>query len=155
MEEWNVPKIWVLVADRSRARLFSSDADGDVLTEIESRLNPDGRAQDRELVSDRASRMPEMAGRPRGALEASSAEDHAAEQFARSLRDLLEQGRTRNAYERLALVAPPEFLGFLHGAIGDQVARLVAVEINKNLTGRRAEEVREYLPDDLWSGLAR
>lgn len=155
MEEPNVAKIWILVADRSRARLFSSDAQDGVLTELETRFNPDGRAQNRELVSDRASRMPEMAGRPRGALEAGSAEDHAAEQFARALRDLLEQGRTHNAYERLAIVAPPEFLGFLHGALGEQVTRLVAAEIDKNLTERRAEEIRDRLPDDVWSGLAR
>lgn len=148
-----MPKIWILVADRSRARLFTARADRS-LAEVENRLNPEGRAQDRELVSDRASRMPEMAGRPRGALDAASAGDHVAERFARSLCDLLEQGRTRNDYERLVLVAPPEFLGFLHGAIGEQARRSIAAEINKNLTERRADEIRDYLPDSLWSDLA-
>lgn len=142
-------KIWVLVADRSRARLFSANDDRS-LREIESRLNPDGRAQDRELVSDRASRMPEMAGRPRGALEASSAEDHVAEQFARALCDGLERGRTSGAYERLVLIAPPEFLGVLRAAAGEHVSRHVAAEIGKNLTGRTAAEIGDYLPEHLW-----
>ncbi|MBO9662870.1 host attachment protein [Dokdonella sp.] len=142
-------KIWILVADSSRARLFSGNADRS-LREIENRLNPDGRAQDRELVSDRASRMPAMSGRPRGALEASSAEDHVTEQFARALRDVLERGRTSGAYDRLALIAPPEFLGVLRATAGDQVSRHVIVEIDKNLTERTAAEIGSYLPEHLW-----
>jgi protein required for attachment to host cells len=149
----DVPKIWILVADRARARLFSGNSDRS-LTEIETRFNPEGRAQDRELVTDRASRMPEMASRPRGAIEPRSAEDHVAERFARELAETLERGRTQGAYERLALIAPPEFLGFLHGAAGEQVARRVAAEVNKNLTERSADEIRGYLPDRLWSDLA-
>lgn len=148
-----MPKIWILVADRSRARLFAADADRS-LSELESRLNPDGRARDRELVSDRASRMPEMAGRARGALEAASPEDHVAEQFARALCDTLERGRAQSAYERLVLVAPPEFLGWLRGTMGEHAATAIVAEINKNLTERSAEEIRDYLPDRVWSELA-
>lgn len=148
-----VPKIWILVADRARARLFAGNADR-TLSEVESRLNPDGRAQDRELVTDRASRMPEMSGRPRGALEPRSAQDHVAELFARRLCEMLERGRTQNLYERLVLIAPPEFLGILHDAAGEQVIRTIAAEVNKNLSERSAEDIRGYLPDRLWSELS-
>lgn len=149
-----MPKIWILVADRSRARFFRGNADRS-LTEIGDRLNPEGRAQEGELVSDRASRMPSMAGRARGALESGSARDHVAERFARELCDALERGRTQGDYERLALVAPPEFLGFLHAAAGEQVMLRVAAEAGKNLTAHEPGDIRDCLPDSLWSELSR
>lgn len=147
-----MPKTWILVADRSRARLFAAEVDR-TLRELENRVDPEGRARNRELVSDRASRMPEMPGRPRGALEAAAPDRHAAEQFARSLAQTLEHGRTQHACERVVLVAPPEFLGLLRIAIGEHAAAMIVAEIGKNLTERSPEEIRDCLPDHLWSNL--
>jgi hypothetical protein len=36
-------KQWVMVADRTRARIFETDGDLDKLNEIEDLMNPEGR----------------------------------------------------------------------------------------------------------------
>src|SRR5438045_2290036 len=43
---------WVLVSDAARARLFEQRYDNDMPREIADFPNPDGRAHNRDLVSD-------------------------------------------------------------------------------------------------------
>jgi len=144
--------LWIVVADRSRARLFRAEAPRSIV-ETEDHANPDGRARERDLVSDRPSRMPEMPAHARGALDSPSPEEHAAMQFARMLCDRLELGRTAGDYDRLVVIAPPEFLGMLRQAAGVHLRRSTVLEIGKNLTERSSEDIRAYLPPGIWSDL--
>lgn len=150
-----MPITWTLVADRTRARLFSSSRAAEPLVELRDFLNPDGRELAQELVTDRASRMPAMAGRARGALQArTSPEDHAANVFAREICTTLERGLVERDCDRLVLIAAPEFLGRLHGCAGKRVLDAVAFELGKNLTSLPPESIRPYLPVQIWHELA-
>ena len=44
---------WVLVADNSRARIFSSDKPASVLQEIQDLTHPEARLHEGDLVTDR------------------------------------------------------------------------------------------------------
>lgn len=150
-----MPMTWTLVADRTRARLFSSSRASEPLVELRDFLNPDGRELAQELVTDRSSRMPGMVGRARGALEErTSPEEHAAEVFARRICAALERGLVDHACDRLVLVAAPEFMGLLHGCASKRVRAATAFELGKNLTSLDPDEIRAYLPAQVWHELA-
>lgn len=150
-----MPTTWTLVADRTRARLFSSTRAAEPLIELRDFLNPDGRELAQELVTDRSSRMPGMVGRARGALEArTSPEEHAAQVFAREICATLERGLVDRACERLVLIAAPEFLGLLHGCASKRVLEAIEFELGKNLTSLAAEDIRPYLPMQIWHEFA-
>ena len=151
----NMPTTWTLVADRTRARLFSSSRATEPLFELRDFLNPDGRELAQDLVTDRSSRMPGMVGRARGALEArTSPGEHAAEVFAREICATLDRGLVDRACDRLVLIAAPEFLGLLHGCASKRVREAIAFELGKNLTSLAPEDIRPYLPVQIWHELA-
>jgi protein required for attachment to host cells len=53
--------------------------------------------------------------------------------FAKTIADEIGGARSRGDIDALVLVAPPEFLGHLRAALGEQSARLVRRSIDKNL----------------------
>lgn len=140
-------KTWILVADRARARLFSTSGDA-ALQEIETWLNPEGRALGHELETDRAPTTYESIGGARHAIEPhTTLEEKTTGRFAHLLAEALERGRVEHAYERLVLVAEPHFLGALHAALGKQVRRHIVAEVPKALTALAPVELRQHLPE--------
>jgi protein required for attachment to host cells len=145
VEETVVRKTWVVVADRSRARIFSIEKPRGALTEIEDLVHPEARAHDRDLTSDRPGRSSDnhVLG------TAHAARDQQAHEFAREIASRLESGRNGAQFERLVLVAGPDVLGFLRKSMSSQVAKLVVREVEKNLTQQRADDIRSLLPEYL------
>ncbi len=135
-------KTWVVVADRSRARIFSIATPRAPLTEIEDLVHPEARAHDRDLTSDRPGRTSDnhVLG------NAHAARDQQAQEFAREIASRLEAGRNTTQFERLILVAGPDVLGLLRKAMNGHLAKLVVREVEKNLTQQRADEIRKLLP---------
>jgi len=142
-------RIWIVVADASRARVFSADTPVGPITEIETLTNPLARLHEGDLVTDRSGRDSNRNGSSHGLGEQHSAKDDNAEQFASELCRHLEKRRNGLAFSRLYLVCAPAFLGMLrkhlsnalHGLIGDQVA--------KDLTTASPEQIRKLLPGRL------
>lgn len=139
-------KTWVLVADRVRARLFEFENEKPALNEVEAFVNPEGRDPAGSRGDMRPTRSIESVGGARHAIEPhTTPEAKYADRFARRLHDALEQGRVQHRYERLVLVAPPRFLGALHGALGKNVRNRVVSEVRRNLTAMTPEQIREHL----------
>ena len=63
--------------------------------------------------------------------------------------DRLEQGRVENAFERLVVVAAPTFLGLLRAHFNAPLSSLLSLEIDKDYTALRPEELRTRLPERL------
>lgn len=139
-------KTWVLVADRVRARLFEIGDEKPALNEVEVFVNPEGRDPAGSRGDMRPTRSIESVGGARHAIEPhTTPETKYADRFARRLHDALEQGRVQHRYERLVLVAPPRFLGALHGALGKNVRSHVVSEVRRNLTAMTPDQIREHL----------
>lgn len=68
--------------------------------------------------------------------------DHDA--FARRIAGYLDKARHRQRYDRLLLVAPPRFLGQMRDALGEEVARLVADDLDRDLSWFTAREIEYY-----------
>ena len=69
--------------------------------------------------------------------------------FAKLIADRLEQGRINNEFERLVVVAAPAFLGHLRANFSAPLSALVTLEIDKNYTGLRPDELRARLTERL------
>jgi protein required for attachment to host cells len=139
---------WILVADEFRARLFTAQAHDGKLDEIADITHPEGRMHDREMTRGHLPTVQESVGNARHAIEPhTTLRDKEAQEFARELSDLLEHGRTTNAYDELMIVATPHFLGMLRSTIGKDVSRLMVKSVGKNATRSTPEEIRNALDD--------
>lgn len=143
---------WILVADRVRARLFASAADGRAFTEIEDFINPEGRKPELAYAHDRPPRVMESVGGAHHAIEPhTSADQKVADRFARELNDMLERGRVEHRYERLILAAPPHFLGTLQNSLDKHVLSCVVAHLDKDLTAMSVDEIQARFKPQLAS----
>ena len=139
---------WVLVAHEAGARLFENQGPGKGLDLVDEIDHPEGRMRDGELVSDRPGRsFRKDSGDPRRASMSQNEGPHerVVATFARELANRLQQGRVRNEYQRLVLVAPPRFLGLLRSSLDAPTAQLVVGSLHKDLAAKKEAELVEHL----------
>jgi len=144
-------RLWLLVADAGRARLFSADDSRGPLKELHEIIDPNGRARDQDLVTDRPGRTFDSAGQGRHAMEPSTdPSETEAIGFAKSLTETMDAARVHGRFEYLGLVAPPAFLGHLRKSLSDETARHVVLEVDKDLTRFDPPAIRDHLPERLF-----
>lgn len=140
-------KIWVVVGDSGRARIFSTNRAAP-LKEIETHVNPEVRARARDMVSDAPGVTPDRAGYALHAVGTDrDPRDTSSQRFARELADRLRQAHATGEFERLFLAAPPPFLGILRQALDPGMRDLVVGEMAKDFSRFGPRQIRELLPD--------
>lgn len=138
--------IWVLVADKSRAKLYSGKSRVSELALEKSWEHAASRTHEHDLTSDLPGRAFDSTGANRHAMEQPvDPKDHEAMVFAQELAEAMEKGRTENLFSRLYLMAAPQFLGLLRKELSGEVQKMVAGEVDKNLTQESEERVRGFL----------
>jgi protein required for attachment to host cells len=116
MHDMAVEHDWALVADGQRARVFQRRAPGGDWAELESEA----------LTRDEAAPDAEPA-------------------FARHLAARLETASAAGRFGRVALVAPPEILAALRGALSPVLAQAVFGTLDQDLTRDAPAAVIEHL----------
>jgi len=143
--------VWILVADRARARLFSLAKGASRMIEIEDFVNPEARIPDHEREHAPPPRVHDRFGEGRHAIEAhTSPREKATSQFAAMLGSHLKHAHDEQRYRDLVLVAPPRFLGALNAALGARLGETVLLRVSQNLTRSPVNEIRETLPHTLF-----
>lgn len=144
-------KQWVIVADRTRARIFETDESIQQLNEVEDLLNPEGRFSDTELHHDARGRFCGKGNRQRShtAEPLISKAIHDEENFSRQLVSLLEQGCAAHRYERLVVIAPPAFLGILRKQFSDQVGKRIFKQFAGDISSYAPRQISDYLKKHL------
>ena len=141
-----MPRTWILVAESSRAKLYSANGNLAPLSELEDLVHPAGRMHQGDLVSDRAGNDGGSIGQGRHIMDDKvSAREYEKLEFARQLAQRLDAGCSSGCFERLVLIAPPAFLGLLRDKLSKQVMERVYKQIDKNLVQKPAEVVREHI----------
>jgi len=102
---------WIVAGDASRARVLQVMG-RNRLEEIQDFVNPKGRMDDRELITDAYPRFRGTGG-PGSDRQETSAQEHEVELFAKQIDRFLDQARIKQRYDRLFVLAPPKFLGLL------------------------------------------
>ncbi|MEN8178655.1 MAG: host attachment protein [Pseudomonadota bacterium] len=130
-------KTWIVAADTSRARIFVSDKPVSDLQEIQTLSHPEARLHEGDLISDTTEGEPD---------EYKQAE---ADRFAAHVCATLEAGRKSGEFNKLYLVAAPNFLGKLRKHQSSAIKQLLAGEVDKNLAAHSPEDIRKQLPEYL------
>jgi protein required for attachment to host cells len=137
---------WVVVAESSRARIFSLRGYLTPMEELKDFVNPAARTPEHDLISDRPGRTTDSTGGQRHAKEPQvSPKEQVVLSFAREVADHLEQGRARGDFERLIVAAAPEFLGLLRRSLSDATRQKIKREIHKNIVREDEQTIRGYL----------
>jgi len=143
-------KIWVVVADSSRARILTVKKPEMVLSEITLLEHPEGRLHEQELTSDLPGRAFDSGGQGRHVMGTPvDPKKQEAIKFAKLVADHLEAGRVNGSFSRLYVIAAPAFLGQLRDHLSTSLKQIVQGTIDKNLVAQDEKVIREQLPDYL------
>lgn len=126
---------WVLIADSSRARLYSVPQRGKPWTLLDEYSHSASRVSEGGLSTDQPGRShgSGIAKDARSAMESkTSPKEIEAEHFAHELVEVLHLGHGQQAYERIVLVAPPHFLGLLRKGVNGAVNKLITASVDKD-----------------------
>jgi protein required for attachment to host cells len=144
------PIIWVLVADAARARLFQLEPPQQTLAPALDEELIGSKLPSREIASDRPGRTFDSGGEGRHAKEPpTDPARHAQSEFARDVMRLLDEKRESGAFDRLVVVAPPQFLGDLRAMMSQQLQAAVSAEVAKDLSKLPRHELQDHLRDVL------
>jgi protein required for attachment to host cells len=139
-------RTWILVADAARARLFETTSVSEVWSLIDDFQNPQGRARGRDFRADASGDFQTNEGTVRrSAMEPLSIKRVEAERFARMLGVELDKGLSGGRYDRVILVAPPEFLGLIRAELTPAVEKRVFDTIAKDFTSEDPRVLSERI----------
>lgn len=138
--------VWVLVADRGRAKVFHMLPEVQpsflLLAEFE---HPESRQPAQAFESDSPGRI-QLRGASRSAVEPHTDLAHlTARKFARELAEYLDSACRENRFEKLVIVAPPLFLGTLRRLLSPPLKQRIAFEVDKDLTACNEPELQKHL----------
>jgi protein required for attachment to host cells len=139
---------WVLVADNSRARIFSAEKAISPLQEIRDLTHPEARLHEGDLVTDKGGRDRGPAGAHGIGTDQVHKQD-GAERFAASVCSELDSARAAGIFKKLYVVAAPSFLGLLRKHESNALRQTIAGEVDKNLATQDPAVIRKHLPDYL------
>ena len=136
----------IIVADSTRARIFTVDSAHSPLNEIETMAHPEGRVHEQNLVSD-------LPGKGSGK---GGGGDHAYQEkiepkreemieFAKRIADYLDETRKANKLNKLIIIAAPAFLGELRTHLSSETSEKIVFELDKNLAHHSEEDIRHHL----------
>lgn len=142
-------KLWVVVADQSKARIFTVADPQGALLDVGELEHPEARVREQELTSDRPGRAFDSKGQGRHDM-GTSVEPGKQEniRFAKQVADHVQAAHNEGRCGRLLLVAGPPLLGLLRDNLKSSTGMKIA-EIEKNLGQFNAMEIRKHLPDRL------
>ena len=139
---------WVLIADSSRARLYSVPQRGKPWTLLNEYTHDLSRVSQGGLTTDQPGRS-HGSGIGKGARSAmeskSSPKEVEVGHFVHELAEVLHHGHGQQAYARIVLVAPPQFLGLLRKGLNDTVSKMIVASLDKDYLHLPERELHAHL----------
>lgn len=139
--------IWILVADATQARLFSTTGSKEPLLELQDMLHSAGRSKISDLVTDQPGKHSGSGHTGTHGMENSQdIKDRERDSFAREICLLLEKSHQQKQFHRLYLAAPSHMLGAFHKHLGKDVKQVIQEEFDLLLVKLSPDEIRQHLP---------
>ncbi|EKP04020.1 host cell attachment protein [Leptospira kirschneri str. 2008720114] len=142
---------WVVVANRSEAKIFEYKGSKKGLELLESIENPKGRMKNSELIPN--SLGGKRAKAQRIAFDSDSVQEpkrKVAESFASQISDVISQGRKSNRFLSLVLVSEPRFLGMLLDKMDRKSQSMIFHKMGKDITMTNNQEILSHLREILF-----
>jgi protein required for attachment to host cells len=141
-------RLWLVVADGSRARILSRKARNEPLEEIETVESVAARLRGREIGTDAPGRAYDSSGQGRHAMEQpTDPQEHEKMTFLDDLAGRINAAVAKNSFDDLVLIAAPQALGRLRDKLDKQAAQRVVADAPKDLTGRPLKDLAKQLED--------
>lgn len=138
-------RTWVLVANGSKARIFSFLKDS--LTELTVLTHPETRMHGHDLVTDRSGQSLRSGGLGHHSMEPRiQPHKNETEHFAQEVSHYLDLEYKMNQFRDLHLIASPAFLGLLRQHLHTETQKGIVTTIDKDLVGETPRQIRSYLP---------
>lgn len=140
-------KTLVIVASEGKSRFLANEGAGKGLQEIASLE----RGSDEEFrYADDKGRSAAAPGTARHAFEGHHSERELARlSFAKRTLAEAEKLWVAGGYDRLAMAAPPKFLGLLREGMGSQMAAALAVDMDKDIVAETERELAAHFADKI------
>ncbi len=137
----------VVVADESRAVLYSRDTLRGPLHQRRSFENEAARLKTEDLIADRGGRAFDSHGQGRHTMtaEKSDPKQHLAEGFARQVAEYIAAEQYKGVLRGYALIAAPRFLGTLRGQLASRVSGEPYATVAKNVVGQPDDVIAKLL----------
>lgn len=140
---------WLIVADNSKARIFTVDSHMGPIEEIGSISHDEARLHEQEMTSDLPGRGNNKGGAGHAYQDEISPKDQENINFAKQIANELDAARKGGKFKQIMLVAAPGFLGNLRNQLSAQTQKMACFELAKNISHLNAKEIREHLPERL------
>lgn len=137
-EGHEVPRIWIVVADRMQAHIFRKTSKG-----IE-------RIADAKPGHSLATHEHKGGGSFHGYDQKSGKNHHDDAGFIQKLAAWLDTAERERIFDRLVIVAAPRTLGDIRAALSKNVFTRVTAEVDKELTEMPEAKIKEHLNDIIW-----
>ncbi len=142
-------KLWVVVADQSKARIFTVADPHGALLDVGELEHPEAREREQTLTSDRPGRSFDSKGQGRHDMGTTVGPGKQETiRFAKQVADHLQAAHNEGRCNRLLLVAGPPLLSLLRESLKTSSGMKIS-EIEKNLGQYSALEIRKHLPKRL------
>jgi protein required for attachment to host cells len=143
----------IVAANAGRARFFLRERPNVRLEEINDMVNTPARLRTAETETDSlgqraASKSIHSVGQPTqpsGYQPNQTPAEHQTELFARSVADELLQMQQQGRFDKLVLIASPEFLGVLRKLLDPKLLAAISLEINKDYTQSRPDKLGQHI----------
>jgi protein required for attachment to host cells len=138
-------KLWILVGNASRMRLFSADERGEDWKLLEEFRHDESRAHNMELREQRDNPNAGTLG-PAPENEPDRRRELEHDRFARELSGRLDRAVDHHTFERLIIAAPPEFLGRLRKALSKRVLHRLVLDLDADYSNVPARDLPNRVP---------
>jgi protein required for attachment to host cells len=137
---------YIVIADASVARIYDVPGPNVSPSLLKEMKHPKGRARPQEIDSDQPGRRQKGMGlQPRSAMDPrTDSHTHEVRRFASEVGAVIQAANDEGAFDELAIVAPPKFLGLLRKELGGAKSRLRAAAA-RNCTRMPAAELATEL----------
>lgn len=145
--------LWIVTANAGCAQFFSQTSTSSPLEKVGEIFNEKSSMQTAETETDRlgqhaASSSKHNVGaptQPNGYQPNQTPSEHYTELFARNISRFLLHGYQDGHFQRIVLMASPEFLGVLRSILDKRLLDVVTHEINKDYTRCTTKELSAHL----------
>lgn len=138
----NKASIWAVIANASFAEIYAISATNEI--KLVHHLDfPSGRIKSGDILADKPGRGFSRTGTQRHAYS-SETDVHLQELklFAHQLADFLQKALVEKKFEKLVIIAPPQFFGELRQEFTDQVSKSIYKEFKKDLHSQLSPQDR-------------
>jgi protein required for attachment to host cells len=136
---------WIIVASRTKTKIFLHDELTTQLSCLHVIVNPEGRTHSRMFGQDRlGARRPRHNSKNTTVGAGKDPHEHDAEKYAAQIAEVIAQSHLEKKFEKAVVFAEPHFMGLLKLNLNPKIAS--AIEwINKDLAKHSTPELERQL----------